>query len=193
LNTRGPEPVIASALRQTVPATGKYLRLLQFKGPVLPSWLQAVTAIPGLKVASRVNEQGVLSDWTKPVFEVRYPVLITQIDTDGNEIAGIRLPEIAVPLATHTGWNEYARPHPEGELCDRDGSYAPFAATRAERIAKNDPRLSLEERYGDHAGYVKKFTEATEQLVAARLLLREDADLLIAKARSAETAKRFGR
>ncbi len=150
-------------------------------------------AIPGLKVASRVNEQGVLSDWTKPVFEVRYPVLITQIDTDGNEIAGIRLPEIAVPLATHTGWNEYARPHPEGELCDRDGSYAPFAATRAERIAKNDPRLSLEERYGDHAGYVKKFTEATEQLVAARLLLREDADLLIAKARSAETEKRFGR
>ena len=66
-----------------------------------------------------------------------------------------------------------------------------FAATRAERIAKNDPRPSLEERYGDHAGYVKKFTEATEQLVAARLLLREDADLLIARAKSAETARRF--
>jgi hypothetical protein len=150
-------------------------------------------AIPGIKVASRVNEQGVLRDWIKPVFEVRYPVLITQINADGNEVAGIRLPEIAVPLATHTGWNEYAKPHPEGELCDRDGSYAPFAATRAEREAKNDPRLSLEERYGDHAGYVKQFTEATEQLVAERLLLREDADLLIAKAKSAETAKRFGR
>ena len=59
------------------------------------------------------------------------------------------------------------------------------------RSAKKDPRLSLEERYGDHAGYVKQFTAATEKLVAERLLLREDADLLIAKAKSAETAKRF--
>ena len=116
----------------------------------------------------------------------------SQIDADGNEIAGIRLPEIAVPLATHTGWNEYAKPHPEGELCDRDGTYSPFAATRAEREAKKDLRLSLEERYGDHAGYVKQFTAATEKLVAERLLLREDADVLIAKAKSAETAKRFG-
>ena len=136
-----------------------------------------------------------LRDWVKPVYDMSkpYKVLITQIDADGNDLAGIKLPEIAVPLATHTGWNEYAKPHPEGELCDRDGTYAPFAATRAEREAKNDPRLSLEERYGDHAGYVKKFTEAAEQLVAARLLLREDADLLIAKAKSAETAKQFGR
>ncbi len=152
-------------------------------------------AIPGIKVATRVNEQGVLRDWVAPVFDLSkpYKVLITQIDADGNEVAGIRLPEIATPLATHTGWNEYRAPHPEGELCDRDGTYAPFAATRAEREAKNDPRPSLEERYGDHAGYVKKFAEAAGQLVAARLLLREDADLLITKAKSAETAKRFQR
>ena len=152
-------------------------------------------AIPGIKVARRINEQGVLTDWVAPALDLSkpYKALVTQVDADGNEIAGIRLPEIAVPLATHTGWNEYRAPHPEGELCDRDGSYAPFAATRAEREMKNDPRLSLEERYGDHTGYVKKFTEATEQLVAARLLLREDADLLIARAKSAEAAKRFGR
>lgn len=152
-------------------------------------------AIPGIKVANRINEQGVLTDWVAPVFDTSKPyrVLITQVDADGNEIAGILLPEIAVPLATHTGWNEYRAPHPEGELCDRDGSYAPFAATRAEREAKNDPRPSLEERYGDHAGYVKKFNEATERLVATRLLLREDADTLIARANSAETAKRFAR
>ena len=149
--------------------------------------------IPGIKVAHRVNEQGVLSDWVAPVFDTSKPyrVLVTQVNADGNETAGILLPEIAVPLATYTGWNEYAKPHPEGELCDRDGTYAPFAATRAEREAKGDTRLSLEERYGDHAGYVKKFTEATERLVAARLLLREDADMLIARANSAETAKRF--
>ena len=152
-------------------------------------------AIPGLKTANRVNEQGVLRDWITPVFDTSkpYKVLITQIDADGNEIAGIRLPEIAVPLATHTGWNEYAKPHPEGELCDRDGSYAPFAATRAERVEKNDLRPSLEERYGDHANYVKKFSVAAEQLVAERLLLREDAEMLIARAKGAETAQRFGR
>ncbi len=150
-------------------------------------------AIPGIKVASRINEQGVLSDWVKPVFEVRYPTLITQINADGNEIAGIQLPEIAVPLATHTGWNEYAKPHPEGELCDRDGTYAPFAATRTERETKNDPRLSLEERYGDHAGYLQKFSEVAERLIAARLLLREDADVLLARAKSAEVVKRFAR
>jgi hypothetical protein len=98
---------------------------------------------------------------------------------------------VKVPLGTFTGWNFYRKPFPEGELCDRDGSYAPFAATRAEREAKNDPRPSLEERYGDHAGYVKKFTEATNQLVAARLLLSEDAEVLIARAKSTDTAKKF--
>ena len=69
----------------------------------------------------------------------------------------------------------------------------PFAATRAEREAKGDPRLSLEERYGEHAAYVKRFEEAANKLVAERLLLREDAERLIARARSAETAQRFKR
>lgn len=151
-------------------------------------------AIPGIKVAHRVNETGVLTDWIAPSMDLTRPYrsLVTQVDADGNETAGVLLPEIAVPLATHTGWNEYRAPHPEGELCDRDGTYAPFAATRTEREGNGDPRPSLEERYGDHAGYVKKFAEAAERLVAARLLLREDADMLIARAKSAETAKRFG-
>ena len=113
---------------------------------------------------------------TKP-----YALFVSAVDADGNEVAGIRLPDIAVPLATHTGWNEYAKPHPEGELCDRDGTYAPFSATRAEREAKKDPRLSLEERYGDHAGYVKQFTAATEKLVAERLLREMHGKLLAAR------------
>ena len=107
--------------------------------------------------------------------------LITQINADGNEIAGIRLPEIAVPLATHTGWNEYAKPHPEGELCDRDGSYAPFAATRAEREAKNDPRPSLEERYPTKAEYVAKVTAAAEAPESpARLSVAEEPSVVSA-------------
>jgi hypothetical protein len=117
---------------------------------------------------------------------------VPQVDADGNETSGIRLPDIAVPLATHTGWNLYKAPFPEGELCDRDGSYAPFAATRAEREAKNDPRPSLEERYGTHAAYVKKVADAAQKLVAARLMLDEDAQRFVEQANSGEVRKRFG-
>lgn len=150
-------------------------------------------AIPGVQVARRVNEIGVLKDWVKPEMDMTRPYrpLVTQVDADGNETAGILLPDIAVPLATHTGWNLYKAPYPEGELCDRDGTYSPFAATRAEREAKNDPRPSLEERYGSHAIYVRRVEEAANKLVTARLLLREDAERFIATAKSAETAKRF--
>jgi len=142
-----------------------------------------------------MNPIGVLKDWVKPELDLSKPyrALVTQVDADGNETSGIRLPDIAVPLGTHTGWNLYQAPFPEGELCDRDGTYAPFAATRAEREAKNDPRLSLEERYGDHASYVRRVEQAVKQLLAERLLLAEDGELFIAKAKDGETAKRFAR
>jgi hypothetical protein len=151
-------------------------------------------ALPGIVVARRVSEFGVLKDWVEPEMDMMKPYrpLVTQTDADGNEIAGILLPEIAVPLATHTGWNLYKAPFPEGELCDRDGTYVPFAATRAEREAKNDPRPSLQERYGDHAGYVRRVEQSVKKLVGERLLLAEDGELLIAKAKSDETVKRFG-
>jgi len=150
-------------------------------------------AVTGIMVARRISEFGVLKDWVKPEMDMTKPYrpLVTQADNDGNEIAGILLPEIAVPLATHTGWNLYKAPFPEGELCDRDGTYVPFAATRGEREAKQDPRPSLEERYGDHAGYVRRVEEAVKKLVAERLLLAEDGEQFIARARSAEIASRF--
>jgi alpha/beta hydrolase family protein len=97
------------------------------------------------------------------------------VDADGNELAGIRLPAIAVPIATYTGWNFYRAPYPEGELCDREGTYAPFGRTRAERQAAGDPRPSLEERYGTHEAYVKRVSEAVRDLLSARLLLPDDA------------------
>jgi hypothetical protein len=152
-------------------------------------------AIPGIEVARRVNEFGVLKDWVKPEMDMSRPYrpLVTQVDADGNEIAGILLPDIAVPLGTYTGWNLYKPPFPEGELCDRDGTYVSFAFTRAEREARGDPRPSLEERYGDHAGYVRRVEQAVKKLVAERLLLAEDAELFVAKARSAESAARFPR
>jgi hypothetical protein len=97
-------------------------------------------------------------------------------------VAGIRLPGIAVPLATHTGWNFYKAPYPEGELCDREGSYVPFAKTKTERLANGDPRPSLEERYGNHGAYVQRVKEVVRELLEARLLLPEDAARLVDEA-----------
>src|SRR5206468_864696 len=89
------------------------------------------------------------------------------------EVAGIRLPPIAVPLGTYTGWNVY-RAQP-GELADRDGSFIPFARTKEEREAAGDRRRSLAERYGSREAYAAKVEAAAAVLVAERLLLPADA------------------
>ena len=113
-----------------------------------------------------------------------YETFVAAVDADGNEVAGIRLPPIAVPLATYTGWNVY-RAQPS-ELCDRDGSRLPFARTRAEREAIDDPRPSLEERYGSRETYLAKVKEAAAALVAERLLLPADAEAFVAAARECD-------
>ena len=150
-------------------------------------------AIPGVAVATRANEIGVIRDWTQPDVDMSKPyrVLVPQVNADGNDIAGVLLPDIAVPLATYTGWNLYRSPFPESVLCDRDGTYVPFARTRAEREARNDPRPSLEERYGSHANYATRYQEAVDRLVKERLLLPQDAQRYMARVRSNEIANLF--
>jgi Alpha/beta hydrolase domain len=132
-------------------------------------------AVRGFAVAPGANRITPPVDWVDPPARMDsfYGTRVCAVDADGNEIAGIRLPPIAVPLGTHTGWNVY-RAEP-CELCDRDGSFILFAATRAEREASDDPRRSLEERYGSRDAYVAKVTAATDTLVAERLLLSADA------------------
>jgi hypothetical protein len=115
-----------------------------------------------------------------------YGTRVSAVDADGNEVAGLRLPDISAPLATYTGWNVYQRQ--PSELCDRDGSFIPFAKTRAERDAAGDPRLSLEERYGSRAAYVERMKAAADVLVGERLLLPKDAQAYV---RSAEIADGF--
>ncbi|MBM3223078.1 MAG: hypothetical protein FJZ47_04650 [Candidatus Tectomicrobia bacterium] len=150
---------------------------------VAPSAL-AFPKIPGVQAPMRTNTIAVLDDWIHPprTPEKTYTALVAQVDTDGNEVAGIRLPGIAVPVATYSGWNFYKTPGLEGELCDRDGSYIPFARTKAERLATGDPRLSLEERYGDHATYVQHVSAVVRDLLQARLLLPEDATRFVTAA-----------
>ncbi len=137
----------------------------------------AFPSIQGVQTPSRTNRIEVLDDWVhpQPQPDQAYTALVPQVNADGNEVMGIRLPPIAAPVATYTGWNLYQAPYPEGELCDREGSYLPFAVTRTEREAHGDPRLSLQERYSSQAEYVQQVDEVAQALVAERLLLPEDA------------------
>ncbi len=148
-------------------------------GSGVPAETVRMPPVPGVTWAPGANVIGAPVDWVNPpaMPPHPYPTLVSAIDRDGNEAAGLRLPDVAVPLGTFTGVNVYAA-YPT-ELCDRDGTYLPFPRTRAERTATGDPRLSLEERYASQADYVAQVQAAADRLVAARLLLREDAGLFV--------------
>jgi hypothetical protein len=145
-------------------------------------------AVPGFATAPGANQIVPPVDWIDPPARIDnvYGARVCAVDTDGNEVAGIRLPPIAVPLGAHTGWNVY-RAQP-GELADRDGSFIPFARTRTEREAAGDPRPSLAERYGSREAYVAKIEAAAAALVAERLLLPADAAAYVT---AAEACDRF--
>jgi hypothetical protein len=140
---------------------------------VMPESIK-MPAVPGFAVAPGANQIVSPVDWVHPPVRIDnvYGARVCAVDSDGNEITGIRLPPIAVPLGTHTGWNAY-RVQPN-ELADRDGSFIAFARTKAEREAARDPRPSLEERYGSREAYVAQVKAAAEALVADRLLLPAD-------------------
>ena len=104
-----------------------------------------------------------------------FPVLVPQVDADGNETNGLKLPEVAVPLATYTGWNLFhERSGPPNEISSMAGSYIPFPRTRAERQRTGDPRRSIEERYRNRAQYLGKVAASALQLIEQRYLLDHD-------------------
>jgi hypothetical protein len=117
-----------------------------------------------------------------PVLRQTLPMLVPRVDADGNEIAGVRSVLLDAPLGTYTGWNPVARGFFKGQIQALGGGYIPFAKTKAERLAAGDPRLSLEERYGTHEGYVAKVKAAAARAVTERFLLQDDAERLIAQA-----------
>src|SRR6185436_19694915 len=105
----------------------------------------------------------------------RYRVLVPAIDADGNEVAGLRMPEQAVPAATTTGWSlRSAEGGAAGELCYLDGLALPFAKTVAEREAAKDPRPSLVERYQDKAAFISRLRNSALQMQKQGYLLEED-------------------
>jgi Alpha/beta hydrolase domain len=142
--------------------------------------------MPGVALPPGANRIGPPVDWVEPParHDNFYGTRVCAVDADGNEVAGVRLPPIAVPLGTYTGWNVYgAQPC---ELCDRDGSLIPFARTRTECDAAGDPRPSLEERYGNRDIYAARVEAAAGALVADRLLLPADAAAYVKAARECD-------
>ena len=118
-----------------------------------------------------------------------YPAFVAKVDADGNEIAGIRLPPVAAPVATTTGWALRAVAFGGPDGCESFGQLIPFRATRAQREAAGDPRPSLEERYADHAAYVKAVQAAATKLAADRFLLQADVDRYVAAAEASAVLK----
>src|SRR5205823_7065920 len=106
--------------------------------------------------------------------------VVSAVDADGNELGGIALPAVAVPLATHTGWNLR---HPDiggaDQLLVFAGSTLPFARTRAEREQSGDPRPSIEERYGSRAAYLERVSGAARALATAGYVLPDDVALCV--------------
>jgi hypothetical protein len=142
-------------------------------------------AIPEATYPALLNEL-CATDYTvqppRAITDFKYAVMVPAVDRDGNEIGGVRLPEVAAPLGTHTGWNPRREGFAAGELALL-GSYFPFAQTAADRRASGDPRPSLEERYARHEDYVAAVARAAQQLCDARLLLPEDVERYIEQAR----------
>ena len=146
-------------------------------GTLVPAEEVVLPPVPGLTRPRAANDVAPLPDWTQPQAPARaWRALVPQVDLDGNERAGIRLPDIAVPRGTFTGWNLYAAPYASGELADRDGTFLAFAETPAARQAAGDPRPSLQERYADAAAYGAAVRDCVAALQRDRLLLAEDAE-----------------
>jgi hypothetical protein len=137
-------------------------------------------------------EEGILSILPPELLGTPYRIFLPKTDADGNDIAGLRLPDVSVPLATYTGWGLRAahagQPVPIVDGCDATGQRIPFAPTAASRQPggpnAGDPRLSIAERYADSADYVNKITAAANALLAQRLMLQADVDAYVAAAKS---------
>jgi len=154
--------------------------------PPFPKEVPGFPDIPGVRYPAVVNELSSVNYDTQPPTPIPgtdYRLLVPKLDADGNEIAGIRLPEVAVPRATLTGWNLRSARFAEDALM-LVGSCFPFPATREERERSGDPRLSIEERYPSHAAYVEAVREAVEALNRERLLLAEDVERYVEAARA---------
>ncbi len=159
-------------------------------GTLVPLREYALPAIPGVNRPHEANQTWHLdfgSNWREGILSVQppkvgepFPTLVPQVDADGNERDGVRLPEITVPLATYASWN--LRDPSIGASDQRvsfEASYLPFPETAAEREKTGDPRKSIAERYPDRDDYMARYKNAVDGLVRERWILEEDRDAVI--------------
>lgn len=118
-----------------------------------------------------------------------YQNFVSKVDNDGNEVAGIRLPPVAAPVATLTGWALRREGYGLNDGGEAAGQRIPFKKTKAERLAAGDPRLSLEERYGTHQQYVDAVTKTVKLLQEHRFLLPDDANAYIKEAENSDVLR----
>ena len=168
-------------------------------GPPLDK--EGFPSIPGVNYPSYIHEPPIFDQRTMvdgvvtelPIKTVPpehfYPAYAPTVDADGNEIAGIRTPDIHCPIATYTGWTLYKGIYGTGILIRNAGSAIPFAKTKADRLASGDPRLSLEERYKDHDKYVKCVAQWAQHLAKQRYILPAEVDNYIQRAEDSNILK----
>jgi hypothetical protein len=170
----------------TLPPPSSYPKISD--GNLVPLSAYAFPHIPGVNLPHDANQAYRLDfgpDWQQGILSIQppkvgpaFPALVPQVDADGNDRDGVHLPEIAVPLATYTGWNlrdpSIGAP---GQRLAFEGSYLPFARTAAERAG--DPRKSIAERYANREDYLKRYQAAVDDLVQQRWILPEDRAALV--------------
>jgi hypothetical protein len=135
-------------------------------------------------------DKGIIAHYPPPLGgRSAYPHFVSRVDQDGNEVAGIRLPPVEAPIATTTGWALRRAEFGENDGCEASGQHIVFKMTKTERLAAGDPRLSLEERYKTHEGYVAAVAKAAEKLEKQRFLLPADVQRYIEQARAADVLR----
>ncbi|HKX29372.1 MAG TPA: alpha/beta hydrolase domain-containing protein [Blastocatellia bacterium] len=208
-NPLGPNPVLRAllvALDQWTtagvrPPASRVPRISN--GTLVPSLPQSGVGFPnipgvtynGLMTTGDLFDYGpifarsILSALPPMLLGTPYPVFVPATDADGNDLAGVRMPEVAVPLATYTGWGLRGAAFGGDDLCDAAGQKIDFYQTKAERLAAGDPRLSIEERYPTHRQYVRKVAAAARCLAQDRFLLDEDVKLYIKDAENSSVSR----
>jgi len=150
--------------------------------PKIPGVNLPATAsrLPNWNYGPEFDSRGTMSVFPPEAMKGQeYPIQVPQVDADGNDLGGVRYPDMEVPVATYLGWALRKSGFAEGELVSTNGCLIPFARTKAEREAKGDPRLSIEERYSSHRAYVEAVKKTVDGLRKEGLMLSEDAERYI--------------
>jgi hypothetical protein len=172
------------------PPASRYPRLSDGTAVTRETTEASFAGIPGMRFATRLPRaarndfgpeagRGIVTT-LPPTRGQPFPAFVSAVDRDGNETAGVRLPDLTVPLGTHTGWNPR---HPQigapGQLTNLIGATVPFAATRQEREAQGDRRPSIAERYPSRNAYIEQVRLAAQRLIEDGYLLTEDLELTV--------------